>query len=340
VEKNKVLTISSAIMAIFVVGVVLRLAKSVLFPFFLAIFFYFVLSPALDFLRLKLRFPKTLALVVIILFTFLALYLMGLLFYSSGETFAAEIPKYGQKFSRMIESLQVQLKLPKSKVDPLAWLGSLDIDKVGSFFLSSVGTVMTFLSNLFLVLIFLIFMLAGRGKLNVKIENSFDPRRSAQLTKIVENIDRQVQKYLALKTVSCIVSGLLAGLIMVMFGLNFAVLFGFLTFLLNYIPNIGALIAKILPFLFALLQFDSPWRAIWMLVVLFVVDAFIGVVAEPKMMGKGLGLSPLAILFALFFWGWLWGIPGMILSVPMMVILKIVCANIPELKFMEVLLNK
>jgi len=340
VEKNKVLTISSAITAVFVVGVVLRLAKSVLFPFFLAIFFYFVLSPALDFLRLKLRFPKTLALVVIILFTFLALYLMGLLFFSSGETFAAEIPKYGQKFSRMIESLQVELKLPKSKVDPLAWLGDLDITKLGSFFLSSVGTVMTFLANLFLVLIFLLFMLAGRGKLNVKIESSFDSRRSARLTRIVENIDSQVQKYLALKTVSCIVSGLLAGLIMVMFGLNFAVLFGFLTFLLNYIPNIGALIAKILPFLFALLQFDSPWRAIWMLVVLFVVDAFIGMVAEPKMMGKGLGLSPLAILFALFFWGWLWGIPGMILSVPMMVILKIVCANIPELKFMEALLSK
>ena len=339
-EKNKVLTISSAITAVFVVGVVLRLAKSVLFPFFLAIFFYFVLSPALDFLRLKLRFPKTLALVVIILFTFLALYLMGLLFFSSGETFAAEIPKYGQKFSRMIESLQVELKLPKSKVDPLAWMGNLDITKLGSFFLSSVGTVMTFLANLFLVLIFLLFMLAGRGKLNVKIESSFDSRRSARLTRIVENIDSQVQKYLALKTVSCIVSGLLAGLIMVMFGLNFAVLFGFLTFLLNYIPNIGALIAKILPFLFALLQFDSPWRAIWMLVVLFVVDAFIGMVAEPKMMGKGLGLSPLAILFALFFWGWLWGIPGMILSVPMMVILKIVCANIPELKFMEALLSK
>lgn len=327
-------------MAIFVVGVVLRLAKSVLFPFFLAIFFYFVLSPALDFLTRKARFPKSLALVVIILFTFLALYLMGLLFYSSGETFAAEVPKYGQKFNRMIESLQVQLKLPKSKVDPLAWLGGLDITKIRSFFLSSVGTVMTFLSNLFLVLIFLIFMLAGRGKLNVKIKSSFDSRRSAQLIKIVENIDRQVQKYLALKTVSCIVSGLLAGLIMVVFGLNFAILFGFLTFLLNYIPNIGALIAKILPFLFALLQFDRPWQAIWMLVVLLVVDAFIGMVAEPKMMGTRLGLSPLAILFALFFWGWLWGIPGMILSVPMMVILKIVCANIPELKFMDVLLKQ
>jgi len=327
-------------MAIFVVGLVLRLAKSVLFPFCLAIFFYFVLSPVLDVLILKLKFPKTLALVVVILFTFLALYLMGLLFYASGGTFAEEIPKYSQKFSRMIESAQAQFNLPKSKIDPLAWLRGLDIEKLGAFFLSSVGTVMSFLSTLFLVLIFLIFMLAGRGKLNAKIKASFEPKRAAQLAVMVGNIDRQVQKYLALKTVSCIISGLLAALVMVLFGLNFAVLFGFLTFLLNYIPNIGALIAKVLPFLFALLQFDSAWPAIWMFLILFAIDAFMGMVAEPKMMGKGLGLSPLAILFTLFFWGWLWGIPGMILSVPMMVILKVVCANIPGLKFMEALLSK
>lgn len=339
-EKNKVLTVSSAIVAIFIVGLILRLAKSVFFPFFLAVFFYFVLSPLLDFLAAKLKFPKTLALIVVVLFAFMAMYLMGLLFYASGETFASEIPNYGQKFTRMIESVQVQFKLPKSKVDPLAWLQGLDIEKIGSFFLSSLGTVMSFLSTLFLVLIFLIFMLAGRGKLNAKIKASFEPMRAAQLTTIVENIDRQVQKYLALKTVSCLISGVLAGVIMLLFGLNFAVLFAFLTFLMNYIPNIGALIAKILPLLFGLLQFDSAWPAIWMFIILFMIDAFMGMVGEPKMMGQGLGLSPLAILFALFFWGWLWGIPGMILSVPMMVILKIVCANVPGMKFAEALLSK
>lgn len=339
-EKNKVLTLSSAIVAIFIVGLVLRLAKSVFFPFFLAVFFYFVLSPLLDILALKLKFPKTLALIVVVLFAFLAMYLMGLLFYASGETFASEIPNYGQKFTRMIESVQVELKLPKSTVDPLSWLQGLDIEKIGAFFLSSVGTVMSFLSTLFLVLIFLIFMLAGRGKLNAKIKASFEPKRAAQLNTIVENIDRQVQKYLALKTVSCLISGVLAGVIMLLFGLNFAVLFAFLTFLLNYIPNIGALIAKVLPLLFGLLQFDNAWPAIWMFIILFVIDAFMGVVGEPKMMGRGLGLSPLAILFALFFWGWLWGIPGMILSVPMMVILKIVCANVPGMKFAEALLSK
>jgi AI-2 transport protein TqsA len=339
-ETNKILIFSSAIVAIFVVGLVLSLAKSVLFPFFLAIFFYFVLSPILDLLTNRLKIPKALAVVVVLLFTFLALYLMGVLFYSSGERFGSELSRYWQKFSGMIESFQSEFKFPKSKLDPLVWLQSLDISKVGSFFLSSLDTVVSFLSTLFLVLIFLIFMLAGRGKLNVKIMNSFEKKRASQLNTIVENIDRQVQKYLALKTVICIVSGLIAMVIMLAFGLNFAVLFGFITLLLNYIPNIGSLIAKVFPFLFALVQFDNFWLAFWMLVVLFVFDGVLGMAIEPRLMGKGLGLSPLGILFALFFWGWLWGIPGMILAVPMMVILKIVCANVPGLKFMSALLSK
>jgi len=340
IEKNKILTFASAIVAIFVVGLVLSLAKSVLFPFFLAILLYFVLSPVLDLLTNRLKIPKMLAVVVILFFTFFILYLMGVLFYSSGETFASELPKYGQKFSGMIEDLQAEFNLPKSKLDPLVWLQSLDISKVGSFFLLSAAAVVSFLSTMFLALIFLIFMLAGRGKLNIKIMNSFEPKRALQLNQIVENVDRQVQKYLALKTLICIVSGLVAMVIMMAFGLNFAVLFGFITFLLNYIPNIGSLIAKIFPFLFALVQFDNFWLAFWMLVVLFVFDGVLGMAVEPRLMGKGLGLSPLGILFALFFWGWLWGIPGMILAVPMMVILKIVCANIPGLKFMSALLSK
>jgi len=337
-ENNKILVFSGGIVAIFLVGVILRLAKPVLFPFFLAIFFYFVLAPVLDGLT-RLKIPKAVAVIVILLFTFLALYLMGMLFYSSGETFAAEFPKYGQKLSGMLESLQASLKLPKAKWEPLAWVESLDISKVGPLFLSSLGTILSFLSNLFLILIFLVFMLAGRGKLNIKVKKSFHPERASQVNRIIENIDHQVQKYLALKTVICIISGIFATLILVAFGVKFAVVFGFLTFLLNYIPNIGPLIAKIFPFIFALLQFEKFWPAFWVLIVLFAVDAVLTVL-EPRLMGQRLGLSPLAILFALFFWGWLWGIPGMILAVPIMVILKIVCGNFPSLKFAEVLMSK
>jgi len=339
VDSNKILTISSAFVAVFIAGLVLRLAQPVFFPFFLALLFYFVLSPIFNALT-KVKLPQPVAVVTIVALTFLFIYLLGLLIYSSGAVFAEELPTYLRKFTDLLHELQTELKLPRTNVDPLAWLKNLDLNQVGSIFLSSVGTVFSFLSTLFLVLIFLVFMLAGKGKLNTKIKASFEARQASHLNRIVDNIDREIQKYLAIKTAMCLLTGFLTFLILVIFGVRSAIVFAFITFLLNYIPTIGAIIAKVLPFIFTLLQFNSFLRAGWVLIILFVLDAFIGSILEPRLMGRGLGLSPLGILFALFFWGWLWGVPGMILAVPMMVILKIIADNVPSLKFVSSLLSK
>jgi len=338
-ESSRVQTISTAFLAVFAGGFLLRLAKPVFFPFFLALFFYFVLSPVLDFL-MTLHIPKAVAVVIILVLTFLALYLLGLLFYSSGTTFADALPGYLQKLTNFFNELRDELNLPKTSVDPVAWIKSLDINQVGTFFLSSLGTAVSFVSTLFLVLIFLVFMLAGKGKLDAKIMSSFEPYEAKRLTSIVDRIDREIQKYLAIKTAMCILTAVMTFVVLVLFGVDFAVIFAFIAFLLNYIPNIGSFIAKIFPFVFAFLQFNSLLKAVWVLAVLIVFDAVLGMIVEPRLMGRGLGLSPLAILFALFFWGWLWGIPGMILSVPMMVILKITADNVPSLKFLSVLLSK
>jgi predicted PurR-regulated permease PerM len=338
-KDNKTLLVMVGIVAAAVVGLVLKAAQSVLFPLFLALFIYFILVPVQDAL-MKIKISRNVSLVLIILFTFIALYLMALLFYTSGKSFAGDLPDYGNKMKDMIDNLKNSIEFPGGKIDPLAWADNLDVAKVGTFVLNSLGTFFSFLSTIFLVLIFLIFMLAGRGKLNEKIHRFSDPRRSAQIVKVVENIDRQVQKYLALKTVISLGSGLLAMVVIMAFGVRYAVLWGFITFILNYIPNIGSFIAKILPFGFALLQLGRFWPAAWMLIILLVTDAVTGMIIEPRLMGKGLGLSPLAILISLFFWGWLWGIPGMILAVPIMVVMKIVAANFPGMRWLEALLSK
>jgi AI-2 transport protein TqsA len=325
--------------AVVVAGFLLRLAKPVFFPFFLALFFYFVLSPILEFLW-RIKIPRALALVLVLVLTFLLLYLLGLLFYSSGAAFAEELPKYTQKLTELLSEIRTELNLPPSAMDPLAWIKGLDINKVGSFFLTSVGTAVSFVSTMLLVLIFLIFMLAGRGKLNDKIKQSFQAGQATQLNHIVDKIDSQIEKYLAIKTAMCALTGILTFIVLLAFGVDFAILFAFITFLLNYIPSIGSFIAKIFPFVIAFLQYNNLLRAVWMLAILLVLDAVIGMALEPRLMGKGLGLSPLAILFALFFWGWLWGIPGMILAVPMMVILKIIASNVPSLRFLGALLSK
>ncbi len=338
-ESNKVVTSSLVIVIIFIGGLVLRLAKPVLFPFFLAIFLSFILSPVLDLLT-RFKIPKAVSIVIVIIIAFSIIYLLGMLFYSSGKAFASEFPKYDQKFSSILASLQEKFKLSGLERNPLDWLNQLDINKLGGFLLSSLGTFFTFISNLFLIFLFLIFILAGRGKTKTKIKGSFSSKRAKKIIDVIENIDTQIQKYLAIKTVVSFFTGVLATLVLIAFGVDFAIVFGFLTFLLNYIPNIGSIIATALPVAIALFQFETLWPAFWILLILMAIQMTMGNFVEVRLMGQGLGLSPLLVLFSLFFWGWLWGLPGMILAVPIAAIIKIVCNNIPALQFVAALMSK
>ena len=337
-KDNKILTFSMAFIVVVLAGVVLRIAKPVLFPFCLALLLYFVLAPILDVL-VRLRIPKAVAIVVIVLFFFLALYLMGAMFYSSGKTFSAQLPQYGDRVNEVLEYLKGRMAAWHIKWDPTALMGALDINKIGAVLLSSLGSFLAFLSNLFLIFIFLIFMLAGRGKMKIKVERACPKSRARTINQVMDKIDRQVQKYLAIKTIISLMSAASATLVLVLFGVEFAIVFGLLIFLLNYIPNIGSVIANFLPVLFAFFQFGSIWPALWILLFITISDNIVSKFVEPKLMGRGLGLSPLAVLFSLFFWGWLWGIPGMILAVPITAIIKIVCGNVPALRFVESLLS-
>ena len=134
-------------------------------------------------------------------------------------------------------------------------------------------------------------------------------------------------------------NGLMVWIVLLFFGVDFAALFGLLAFFLNFIPNIGSVIASVLRVGFAFFQFGNFWTPFWILVVTDGLDMILGNILEPRIMGKGLGLSPLLVFFSLLFWGWLWGIPGMILSVPLTAVVKIVCQNVPALRPVAVLMG-
>ncbi|HDL18350.1 MAG TPA: AI-2E family transporter [Bacteroidetes bacterium] len=141
------------------------------------------------------------------------------------------------------------------------------------------------------------------------------------------------------KTLISLATGLIATIILIVFGVDFAVVWGMLTFLLNYIPNIGSIIATAPPILVAFLQFDSFLRPLWITVLLLLVQMAMGNIIEPKFMGKSLDLSPLVVILFLIFWGFLWGIVGMILAVPIAATIKIVTANFPALRPVSVLMS-
>lgn len=337
-ETNKSIKIGVAIIVVFVIGVFLKLAKPVLIPFCMAMLLSLAVTPVLDFLVAR-KVPKPLAMAGILLLTVVVLLLIGALFYSSGRTLAAELPSYNEMMKSALESADQNLSNARLKTEVIGWINSLNTEKVGALILSALGPFVSFMSDLLLVFVFMIFLLAGRGRMEKKITAAFPAEQAHTVARTVAKIDRQVQKYLAVKTMTCLITGVLTAVILALFGLPFALVFGVLTFLLNYIPTIGSIIATVPPVLMAVFFFGSIGPALGIAGLLTAVNVAIGNFVEPKLMGKGLGLSQLLVFFSLFFGSWLWGIPGMILAVPILAVLKIIFANVPSLKVLDELMG-
>jgi AI-2 transport protein TqsA len=176
------------------------------------------------------------------------------------------------------------------------------------------GTVSALLSDGILIFFFVIFLLAGR-----------DPHQ--RQTGIYAEIESAIREYITTKTAISAVAGVLVGLILWMLGLRMAFLFGLLAFLLNYIPNVGPIVASVLPIPIAFTQFENPWMIVAVVALPGTVHMTIGNVVEPRLMGRGLELHPVAVLLALALLGLLWGVIGMVLAVPIAAMIRIVLSR-------------
>lgn len=335
-DEDRFLKAAIAVVVLFVVGVVLKLARPVLIPFILAVFLSYIIDPALTFLT-RCRCPRREAVLIVMALMFVFFYLLGALVYSSGKSLAAELPRYQERLNDL--SVFLAKGVGPFKVDLSAALEKLEIEKIGAFILSAIGPFFSVLGKLLLVFLFLIFIVSGRGRAAAKIQKALGDGRSGRIKAVIEAINAQTRKYLLIKTAMSLANGLIVWIVLAIFGVEFAPLFGFLAFVLNFIPDIGSLVATALRVGFAFFQFGTFWTPFWILVITVGLDTILGYFLEPKIMGKGLGLSPLLVFFSLLFWGWLWGIPGMILSVPLTAVIKIVCQNVPALRPVAVLMG-
>ena len=335
-DDNKYFKAALGLIVLFVAGVVLKLARPVIIPFILAVFLSYIIDPALTWLT-RCRCPKPAATLIVLGLMFVTLYLFGVLAYSSGKALVAELPKYQGRLSELSRFLEHGLG--PFKIDLSAAVAGLDFDKAGSFLLNAIGPFFGLVGKLLLVFLFLVFIVAGRGRGTAKLAKALGGERAGRVSAILCSIDAQIRKYLVIKTAVSLANGLMVWIVLLLFGVDFAALFGLLAFFLNFIPNIGSLFATILRVGFAFFQFGNFWTPFWILVVTDGLDMILGNFVEPRITGKGLGLSPLLIFFSLLFWGWLWGIPGMILSVPLTAVIKIVCQNVPALRSVAVLMG-
>jgi len=337
-DDGRFFRLSVGIIVVFIVLIVLSSARSVLFPFILAVFISYVIDPVFAAL-VKLKVPKPAATALVLLGAFFAFYLLGAVVFASAKTLAAELPRFGQRLTDIAGVLEKSFGGLPLKLRIASYLDQVDLGNIATLVLSSMGPFVGLVSKLFLLFLFLTFIVAGRGKGTDKIRKALPSGQSARVMEALGNINIQVRRYLVIKTVMSLINGITVWLVLEIFRVDFALLFGFLAFLLNYIPNIGSTVAAVLRVGFAFFQFGTLWVPFWILVITVGLDLVVGNFVEPRVMGKGLGLSPLLVLFSLVFWGWLWGIPGMIMAVPLMAVIKIVCQNIPVLCHVAVLMG-
>lgn len=330
------------VLVVFSTGVLLYELQAVLLPFLLALFLSFIFKPIILFLRNR-KIPNIIALLTVFVFISALFFGLSSIIYKSFESFVSQAPKYQQKllgllreFTLMIDQVAYQLDV---KPENFSLSEFVDVNALTSVLTYGAGSLFSGLGNMFIIMLVMFFILAGSGNLSAKVRKSFKEAHAEQLSSMVESIDLRVRQYLITKTLVSIGTGMLTTLILLVLGVDFALLWGFLTFLLNYIPNIGSTVSVIFPFTISLLQFDTIGMSLLVLILLVVTQVLMGNVVEPKVMAFSLDLSPLLVITSLVFWGWLWGVWGMILSVPMMSIMKIIFENTETLQPIAALMS-
>ena len=211
-----------------------------------------------------------------------------------------------------------------------------DLKGIGTFvrqILTSLGSI---LGNALVVLIAIVFMLLEAAHLPSKMQAGFGSA-AASLQRL-EEIIRNVRRYMAIKTATSLLTGLLVLLLLTFFRIDYATLWGLLAFLCNFVPNIGSILASIPAIVVALVQ-HGPSTSLGVMVGYMAINFLVSYGVEPRFMGVGLGLSTLVILLSLFFWGWVLGPVGMLLSAPLTMIVKIVSENFEETRPIAILLG-
>lgn len=336
---NKITTGLLLIITIIMLGAVMKAAANVLLPMIISIFLSLILAPVVNFLD-RIHVPRRIAIVLIVLILFGVIFLIFLFFQTSINSLIAEYPKYAQRLQGIIRemSLFVEERFQISASDIFK-----DVDwglTVRDNLVKLSGNLMNFVTSFIIIMIFLVFLLVEKPYFQKKLKVAFDPKTGKKLGEMIDHINRQVARYLSLKFVISMGTGILVWLALSLIGMDFSIVWGALAFVLNFIPSIGSSIHMAVTILMGFIQFyPSPGRIAAVMFSMVAIQTVIGQILDPRLQGHRLNLSPFVILFSLVIWGWIWGIVGMFLAVPIMAIIQIVCFNIPALRFIAVFIS-
>jgi len=316
--------------------------ESILLPFFLAIIISFVFLPLYNFLNRR-KLPSAVSMIIIVLIILILSNVTSVFIYASMNAIINEFPVYEKKAISIYENLITFLDLSPEEVASINQ--NFDIKNLlmqGSLtnLITGVLTNITSLmGNYVLIIFYVIFMLTESDSIAKRMEIAFSEERNTALKETMSHIFEGLKSYISGKTVLSFIQAIVIGLFLWLMNVEFYFIWAFLFFLTDFIPNIGSLFASIVTGLFLFLQFDGIITPIIILAVLIVIQNLKGNVIEPRVIGAKLDLSPLLLFFSLVFWGYVWGVVGMILSVPIMSMIKIILMNIPATKSIAILMS-
>jgi predicted PurR-regulated permease PerM len=328
-------------MSLLVVALTIHLLQffaTVLQQLFIAAFIAYAILPAHRWLMGHGLWSSVSAVLIVVLFLAVS-FGLGQVTYYSLDSLRQDLPEY-EEYLRNLAKTAARDVLGM-EIDPLGGLlhAERSSQQTLNMLRSAVGNFVGFLSQSFVVLIYLAFILAERGGMVRRLQAAYGIERSPGIMAVVNRITRSIEQYLAVMVFISLLAGVLVTIALWLFGVRYAIFWGILTFALNFIPYLGSLIATVLPVLLALVQLQSVGMALAVLLVLVVIQNGIGYFIQPRLTGNRLDLSPLVIILSLAFWGTIWGIVGMILAVPLVVTLKIILENIPQTRPIAMLLS-
>ncbi len=323
-----IVTIASVV--IILAGV--KSASVIIVPFLLALFISVTISPFYLWLQSK-GLPQGFALAATIVVLFGVIGTLIMFLGSSIQNFTHNAPVYEQKLrSDLVHYLLALenkgIKIPKDDI-----IQMFATDSVIEYIAKTLRSLGALLTNSLMILITVVFMLMEISQFSKKIEVINSPRLSSLL-----DVSKNIKQFILLKSITSAATGIFIAIALKITGIDYALLWGLVAFLLNFIPNIGSIIAAIPALLMALVQYDIK-IALVVMVIYLTVNIVIGSILEPRIMGRGLGLSPLVVFLSLVFWGWLLGPVGMLLSIPLTIMVKIILEASEDTKWIAQLLG-
>lgn len=327
---RKINTVCLIVLASVSLTIALSYTKTILIPLVISIFIFTMMTPIIRYIRIKFRLPKWLSLLIGGTIVLVPLVFISIFMVQSISNFLKVFSSYQQNITNLLTQMGdffARHKIPISQdffeVETLSNI--ISVDYGATLFKSFSGMTIKLVSGTMLVILFLFFLFIGST--STKITNT-----------LIKEIQNKISAYLFIHIIMSIVTGVCVGIVYYTFGVKLAFTFAVLTVILNFIPNIGSVIAVLLPLPIVYMQYGFGTKFFMILLIPSVIQVVIGSIIEPKLLGNGMDLHPVTIISSLVFWALVWGVPGAFLAVPITAALRIILSKIePTRIFAEIM---